>query len=396
MALSAAVGQSALLDGREACTQAIRVALAGLGDKPISLAFLFVSHEYDTQDVLNAALAQLGSVPLLGFSTSGELAAEGGGHRSVTAALLAGDEVRALADWLPGFAENSRGAAAKAIANLRLEEMDGGALLVVADGVDGDGEDLCRSLPLSDYTVAGCLAGGDLRSGRTFQIGGAQAGTGGLAVAALSGRVKVGVGVGHGWQAVGASFRITTSRGPWVRAMDGRPASESFAGLFGHRARDWAFPPLNTLVRLYPLGIEHENHPGQFQVRSPVRIEADGSLRMNTAVPDGVVGHLLVGSAENCLNAARQAARQALNALEGAEPALALVLVDVSWQMLLKGQQGNEVDAVREVLGPDVPIAGGYTFGQLARVNGSRQAELLNQHIEVIVFGRVESHKVVA
>ena len=55
--------------------------------------------------------------------------------------------------------------------------------------------------------------------------------------------------------------------------------------------------------------------------------------------------------------------------------------------MLFKGQPGVEVQAVREVLGLNVPIAGGYTFGQIAQRKDMNAAEFLNQHIQVVLFG---------
>jgi len=65
------------------------------------------------------------------------------------------------------------------------------------------------------------------------------------------------------------------------------------------------------------------------------------------------------------------------------------VLVDVAWQMLLKAQPGAEIAAVQEILGSNVPIAGGYTLGQVTSPDGVLP-KFLNQHIVVIVFGENE------
>jgi len=53
--------------------------------------------------------------------------------------------------------------------------------------------------------------------------------------------------------------------------------------------------------------------------------------------------------------------------------------------MLLKSTPGAEIAAVQDILGPNVPIAGGYTLGQIAP--GKDTPQFLNQHILVIVFG---------
>jgi hypothetical protein len=193
----------------------------------------------------------------------------------------------------------------------------------------------------------------------------------------------MGIGHGHGWDQVGRQFRVTRSRGFWLRTLDGRPASETYATLFGYPARDWAFPPLNYLARLYPLGIEQGD---DLIVRAPIRVEADGSFRMNAAIHDGIDAYLLVGSRAACERAAHDAAQQALLQLGDAKPVFALVLVDIAWQLLLKAQSGIEISAVQDILGTKIPIAGGYTLGQFVPAAGATP-KFLNQHIVVIAFG---------
>jgi hypothetical protein len=135
------------------------------------------------------------------------------------------------------------------------------------------------------------------------------------------------------------------------------------------------------------LGLQvNEAERADLQVRAPLRVESDGSLRMCTALPEGVLAHFMVASAETCLQAAKRAAQQALAGLNGARPVLALALVDTAWQIVLQAQPGSEASALRSVLGPDLPLIGGYTYGQIARSSGHGGAELLNNHILVALF----------
>jgi hypothetical protein len=386
MTMKVAVGQAFSVEGREAVSKAIYDARLELDNAPVSFAFIIVSIEYDFHEISVAAKSQLGEVPVIGFSTSSEISSEGSQSRSVVVALISDENLEARSEWLPGFSESSHLIAEQVMQTLQIEDEEQGVLLMVADGFEGDYEELLRRLPAGKYSVVGCLAGGDLQLGRSYQMGGERFGHSGLAAAFLSSEtLQLGVGIGHGWEAVGANFRVTHSRDMWVRSLDGRPASDGYANLFGRSARDWAFPPLNTLVRLYPLGIERENLP--LQVRTPMRVEADGSLRMSASLRDGSTGHLLVGSREKCLEAARKATSDALGALGDARPKLAMVFADVSWELLFQGYAGAEVEAIREVLGPNVPIIGGYTFGQFAQPNGAPLPEFLNQHVEVVVLG---------
>jgi hypothetical protein len=58
--------------------------------------------------------------------------------------------------------------------------------------------------------------------------------------------------------------------------------------------------------------------------------------------------------------------------------------------MLLKSHPGAEINAVQDILGKDLPLAGGYTLGQIVRGREAGTAgstQLLNQHMIVVAFG---------
>lgn len=381
MTLIASVGSAQALDGREAGLQATHQALNRLGTNTPGLGIVIASHQYRAVEVLNGVSSLLGDTPLIGFSSPAGLTREGQRPHSVVVALLSGD-FQTETVWLPGYAQSGRETAARveSHASARVERQ---SILFFADGFNGDAEQFCNSLP-PGLSINGALSSGDLHTGNTYQMVGSQTGSGGLTAAFLRGGINVGVGADHGWDPVGNQFRVTRSRGFWVRTLDGRPASEAYANLFGYPARDWAFPPLSYLARLYPLGMEQQDG---LVVRAPIRVEADGSFRMNAMIRDGADAFLLVGSRASCERAAKSAAQHALLKLGDSKPRLALVLVDVAWQMLLKAQPGAEIAAVQEILGESVPVAGGYTLGQVVTTDEESKPKFLNQHIVVIVFG---------
>ena len=75
-----------------------------------------------------------------------------------------------------------------------------------------------------------------------------------------------------------------------------------------------------------------------------------------------------------------------------------MVLIDSAWHTLLELEPDAEIEAIRSVIGPEVPIAGGYTLGQITRSERSAPLQLLNQHILVLLFAaaRVESADILA
>ena len=380
MTLVASVGSAQALDGREAGLQAAHQALNHIGANTPGFAIVISSHQYQAREVLNGVTSLLGDAPVLGFASPAGLTHEGMQPHSVIVALLSGD-FHAEALWYPGYAQSGRDTGTKVMQQAETHE-ERQSLLFFADGFNGDAEQFCNMLS-PGLNAAGGLSSGDLHTGNTYQMAGSQTGSGGLAAAFLRGNLKMGVGYGHGWDQVGKQFRVTRSRGFWLRTLDGRPASEAYANLFGYSARDWAFPPLSYLARLYPLGLEQGE---ELIVRSPIRVEADGSFRMNATIRDGIDAYLLVGSRVACERAARNAAQQALLQLGSAKPVFALVLVDIAWQLLLKAQYGVEITAIQEILGTKIPIAGGYTLGQVAPADHA-SPKFLNQQIVVIVFG---------
>jgi hypothetical protein len=387
MALLAAVGKASALDGREAGLQATHHALNSLGAVAPILGIVISSYQFDAQQVINGIAGLIGNTPVIGFSTPAGMTSDGLQAHSVVLALIGATDARADITWLAGYTQGSR-EVSQQLAELLKRKPQQPALLF-ADGFNADAEQFCASL-LAGTNLTGALSSGDMNAGNAYQIGGAQFGAGGLALARLEGNIRVGVGYGAGWQPVGSHFRVTRSRGFWVRTLDGRPASETYAHLFGYPARDWAFPPLNHLARLYPLGLEQLDK--SLLLRSPMRVEADGSFRMNAAVGDGTEAYLMVGSLSACQQAATAATEQALAGLDGARPVLALVLADVAWQMLFEAQVGADIAAVQAALGANIPLAGGYTLGQIIpRQEASPQ--FLNQHMVVIVFGEAKEEK---
>lgn len=384
MALAVSIGQTQALNGREAGLQATHQALNRLGFGAPAFSIVIASHQYQARDVASGVASLLGDTPMIGFSSTAGLTTEGIHPNSVVVILLAGD-LQAETHWMPGYAQSARETGAK-LSKQADDQKDGRALLFFADGFNGDADQLCSAISNNSFALAGALSSGDLHTGHSYQIAGPQTGTGALAAAFLRGDLKVGVGAGHGWHPVGSQFRVTRSRGFWLRTLDGRPASETYAQLFGYPAREWAFPPLSHLARLYPLGVEQGD---ELVIRAPIRVEADGSFRMNAPVRDGADAYLLVGSHVSCENAAQQAAQQALQQLEGAKPVFALILVDIAWEMLLKSHPGTEISAVQDIFGKSVPVAGGYSLGQIIPGKNSSTPQLLNQHIVVIAFGEV-------
>ncbi len=385
-----AVGKAQSLNAIEAAIQATDEALDQIGRHQIIMGIIAASHDFPVKQIVDGVAGLLSDTPLFGFSTPAQLTHDGIYQRSVVVALIAGERVSTSTGYwkLNDFYDYQQISPLTKIVPYGKD--DEGTLLLIGDGFEGDGLQILDMIPPGNFALGGCLTCGDGYPAPNFQIGGSHYGASGLAGVYLAGDLKIGIGNNHGWQPIGVFMRISQAKELRLRALDGKRASEAYSRLFGYTSRDWTYPPLNRLVRLYPLGIEESDERDQnlksYQVRSPIQMEADGVLRMNPGVPQGKSAQLLVSSVENCLAAAKLAARQALEQLGDAKPVLGLVFADIAWRMMLQAQPGSEVEAIREVIGADVPLIGGYSYGQFTR-NPEGKPELLNQHLQVILFG---------
>ena len=382
--MNVAIGVGSALNGKQAVTYAIHYAFNEMKQRNISFALIISSQDFVVQDVISTAISHLGNVPIFGFSSSHIMTPQTEMIKTVVVALFSGEELSARTNWWAGFGDNSRKTASRMLSGLNNFEKEAGVLLTAADGILGDAAILAEILNELDLPIAGWLASGRLLSKETWQIGGGSAGSGGLASLELSG-VKIGMGLAHGWENSGAALRITLTRGAWIRSIDGAPPSETYARLFGHQAVDWTTAPLNGLVRLYPFSIRSAL-PDQAIIRTPLWIEADGSLRMNTQIMDGSTADLMVGSAAGCLDALDRAVDQALEQLGENPPVFGMLLADLGWNMLLKTHSINLAARVQKKIGEDVPVLGAYTYGQLGRTKPDQPVKYLNQHVQVILF----------
>lgn len=380
------IGQG--LDGRDAALQATQKALDQLGALRPALALAFAADDYDLSSVLTGLAALLGDTPLWGFSSLRPLAGDAEHPRSVVVALLTGSDLKAQTAWWPGHAADPVETARQALRALRSELVLPQGVLFAADGVNGSTESLCAGLADLPSGIAGCLASGGYSSGMTHLLAKNQSGSGALITAALHGRFRLSAACAHGWRDSGLTFTITRTRDVWVHTLDNQPAAEVYARFFGRSAREWAYPPLNELVRLYPFGTETYSG-GPLTVHAPLRMEVDGSLRMSARVPDGAAAHLMIGDPQACLDAVEQAARRALDDLETARPMLALAFVDAAWLPLFGVQTERIPAAIQEALG-SIPVVGAYTLGQAARARPAYPPEVYNQSVEIVLIGYQE------
>jgi len=381
-----AIGVGRNVSGRKAGIQAVQEALDRLGTSQSAFALIFISQEYSATEVISGATSILGIVPLWGFSTATPIQGDSEQIGSVVVVIISSREIKAQGKLFQdiensGFLDNGdffRDAFGV------ISQYVGG--LLAADGMGGNTEKVLAGLADFRIPFLGGLSSADGRDQKSYQVGGYQCGSGAMSALLFSGHIKMGSGSGHGWQKTGVSFTLSKTDGVCLQTLDDAPAIDAYARYFGHPHALWKVPPLSKLIRLYPLGVERFPGSVDLMVRAPLRVEDDGSLIMNAHVPEGQKGHLMIGDATACLEAARRSAEGALRAIAPARPFLAVVFVDLAWRYLFETTSANYLQEIQSTL-TNIPLIGAYTMGQISLSNSDSPSGLVNQYIRVVLFG---------
>jgi len=251
-------------------------------------------------------------------------------------------------------------------------------VLVLSVGHRVNGSALARGLAESlppGIQVTGGLAGDGSRFQRTLVGLDGPPVEGLVAVVGFYGAaLRIGCGSLGGWDPFGPERIITRARGNVLYELDGRPALDLYREYLGEHA---AGLPASGL--LFPLSLRGAN--GEIGiVRTLLAIdETERAIAFAGDMPEGVYARLMKANFDRLIDGAQGAARRS----SIADAQLALLISCVGRKLVLKQRIEEEVEAVRDVLGPGVVLAGFYSYGEISPFTPSATCELHNQTMTI-------------
>ncbi|MCM8766114.1 MAG: FIST C-terminal domain-containing protein [Candidatus Omnitrophica bacterium] len=376
MALRVGIGQSKNPASFSAGREAAKIALRDLKSDNPHLAIAFISATYEPEKSVEGIKSILGETPLIGSSTAGEITPWGTTKHSLVVALFKGDELRFSLGWGEGINQGSREAGHKSaltanrkfLETLSPEEFRRKVFMIFPDGLTGNCADVLRGIQEilgRSFPIVGGSSGDDFLFQKTFQYCHKLILSGGIVGVLMGGDLSFGIGSRHGWKPLGKPRRVTKAIANIIYEIDHQPAVSLYEEYFGEEVMELKTEPLASMAILYPLGMAISGEE-EYLLRNPNTITEEGALVCGAEIPEGEEIRLMIGNKETLIGAASHASLTALKNLHGAKPRIVIVFSSISRNKLLGRYTENELEAVQEIFGEDIPIVGFYTYGEQA------------------------------
>lgn len=254
-------------------------------------------------------------------------------------------------------------------------------VLIISEGLDINGEALVRGI-VEHQAAAVSVSGGLSADGEHFRdtfvlVNGRTQKNVVAAIGLYGSRLKVGCGSLGGWDSFGPERQITRSDGNVLYELDGHSALALYKRYLGEHAADL---PASGL--LFPLSLRTRQVSAPV-VRTILSVnEADQSLTFAGDVPTGGYVRLMKANFDRLIDGAVGAGRVSADAL-GTPADLALLISCVGRRMVLRQRVEEEVEGVRDIVGPTAAIAGFYSYGEISPFTPNARCELHNQTMTV-------------
>ena len=391
--IKAGIGKSNNPDATKAGTEAAKQALSEAGGEA-NLIFVFSTVAYDQKKMLEGVRSVSKEIPLVGCSDSGEIITEGPVSKHVAVMALSSDTIDFIIGVGTGAEKDSQKAGAMAAREIK-EKAEGKIDLIMAltEGLPENGAAIARGFQEvfgKNFPIIGGAAGDDFLFQKTYQYCNGQVLNGAVIGVGLSGKFSFGVGVRHGWEPIGLPMKVTKTKGAKLIEVNNRPALSIYEDYFGKRAEELIKEPIARMAYTYPLGMSVEGSP-EFLIRDVVIANEKREITCAAEIPQGSEVRLMLGDPDKAIQSAKEAAKGALAQLKGVKPKVVFVFNCMARSKLLGARRGEEIAAIQEVLGKEIPLIGFYTYGELAPLAGSLGPECFsvwhNETMALLVLG---------
>jgi hypothetical protein len=359
-------------DSREAGLSLGEQIAAQLEGSPPDVVILFVSPKYDAGELVASVTDRCSAQIVIGCSSAGEFTSETHGDGKACAIAIRSSSLQFAVGIGRGISVDRRTAAEEMVRHFRCGEEGSNeycSALILTDALAGHADELIEELTLKtggSHQFFGGGAGDDANFRRTQVFVGKELASDAAVALEIISEKPIGIGVRHGWSPATPPMRVTESRGAVLVSLNASPILDVF--------REHAEATKQKFDQNDPMPFFLHNILGieigdGYKLRVPLAVNPDGSVLCAAEIPQGAAVCIMSTDVASAKEAAANATRAAIDQLNGHEPGVALFFDCVATRLRMGREFGNELDALKEVLG-ETQFAGCNTYGQVARTTG--------------------------
>lgn len=357
-----------------------------LGRKP-DVCWLFCSAQKGVKNLLKGVNDAVDTDNLIGCTTDGEISNEGFSSESAVLVGIVTDRIDFHLSVVENLSQDNEGAGRKLAQGLPKSTR---YLHLFSDGITSNGCAILRGISSvlgEEIPVSGGTSGDDGRFVRTWQFAGRKMLTDSAVAIGFSGDFKLGTGVRSGWTPIGLSKKATRSSGNILYQLNGEPALKVFERFLGKHAHK-----LPEIGVEYPLGligrwgdVGEENY---HLLRATMSVNREeGSISFAGEIPEGAEVSLTCGDIASVLHASEEAAQLAISDLGDATVSMIFCYSCMARKLILGSRTREEIELIRQKIGPNLPIAGFYSYGEYSPMRCGSASYLHNETATVSVIG---------
>lgn len=392
MATHIGIGFSQEIDAGAAANSAALQSKANLNADKADMALILSTVHYDPHVTVPAIREVLDDTKMIGCSTAGIIMAESIKSRGILVLTIRSADIKFGIGAVKNLDSHDTQRAGNVLARNALEDFGRHSrqgFILFVDGHQENNSVLLKGIEEilgNIFPIFGAGICDNFNFTNTFQVFQDEVMTNAATGLIIGGHASIGTGCYHGWRPLGKPRTIDRTEGNIIHSISGKSAASLYQEYFGDEAEGFGTERFGQMSILYPLGIFIEGSQ-EYLLRNTVDIRNDGSIVCQGDVPEGSEVHIMIGNKESCKQAAIQAAGDALKGLADKKPKLVLVLESMARLKLLGRAASEEIRSISRVFGPDVPIVGMYTNGEISPFKTQEKFKkpyLLNESIVVM------------
>ncbi len=249
-------------------------------------------------------------------------------------------------------------------------------IFIVSEGSFVNGSTLIEGLEtgISNIAITGGLCGDDSRFEKTISGYNKNPKPGEVVLIAFYGEsLEVSYAQYGGWTPFGPERVVTKSQQNILYELDNQPALDLYKKYLGDKAAELPHSAL-----LYPLSVKSKNKK-EPMVRTILNIdEALNTMILAGDVPEGATVQLMMANIDHIVDGAFKAADIGMKSRRN-KPELAILISCIGRKLVMDQRVEEEIEEVKESIGPQATITGFYSYGELAPFAGNLNCELHNQ-----------------